>query len=469
LQRGAGFPTLGNFGLIAGFLPVRSPLAGFPGPLVAGRMTAIVEAWSPNPPDRVTTGEAARMLPVDAEARLERFLSPLAVGSFLGPVLSGGFRLIRHDGRTTRGALLGPDPRTLLSGAVHLADRLTYHSANPLGAPPSLEGIGLEGIGSPADFRTRIAAFHERNYSVRFPELRPLSVDLDILARALETLICQPVTASAFWSRGGMRAPVHYDDHDLIVVQLMGTKRWYVSTTPSQLFNAWKSPSGSPPALGPHEILDLAPGDLLYLPRGTFHTVDSETESVHLAIGFTPLTLRDAILAALDHLSDMNRPLRATVAGRLQGAPLEALGPQVVDATSQLLAACRAPGFLAAALERRASRTLGDLTPLPRPTAVPRLGPDTRLRRAAGAVCHLGASGNTLDFAYPGGHLFIHRGAQDAVLHIAQVDGLRIRDLPGDITDEVRVALAARLVDVGFLEPDPGTPAVSETAAIATA
>lgn len=383
----------------------------------------------------------------DAQRRLGEFLAPLGVDDFLGEGLTGGFRLVRHDAAASRAGLLGPDPEALLASAVHLASDLTYHSANASGPAPSLADVN-----DAAEFRTRIAAFHARNYSVRFPDLRPLSPELDAVARALEVLIQQPVSASAFWSRGGMRAPVHYDDHDLIVVQLKGTKRWYVATRPSPLFNAWRGVNGNPPELGVHEVVDLAPGDLMYLPRGTFHTVDSDTESVHLAIGFTPLTLREALIAALDHLSDMNRPLRATVAGRLDGLDLQALQPPMAQAAGELLNAVRSPGFLTAALQRRASRAIAAMDPLPRPAQPPALGLDTPLRHAGLAFSHLGANAETIDFAYPGGHLYIHRGAQEAVVFIAHTESFRVRDLPGDIGDDVRLALAARFVEVGVLE-----------------
>jgi hypothetical protein len=383
----------------------------------------------------------------DAERRLGQFLSPLSVDAFLGQSLAGGFQLVRHDGRSSRTGLLGAEPEATLGDAVQLAPQLTYHSANASGPPPSLADV-RDG----SDFRERIAAFHARNYSVRFPDLRPLSPTLDALARSLEMLIHAPVTASAFWSRGGMRAPVHYDDHDLIVVQLKGTKRWYVATRPSELFNTWKGVSGNPPDLGPHEVVDLAPGDLMYLPRGTFHTVDSDAESVHLAIGFTPLTLREAVIAALDHLSDLNRPLRATVLGRVDGADLQALAPPVAEAVGQLLNAARTPGFLTAALQRRSSRAVGELPALDRPAAPAALTLDTVLRQAGPAFSVLGANAETIDFAFPGGHLYVHRGAQEAVVFIADTETFRIRDLPGPIGDDVRVALAARFVEVGFLE-----------------
>src|SRR5262249_47310995 len=157
---------------------------------------------------------------------------PLTLDEFLDGVLAGGFPRIESDGSSSRTGLLGADPESGLLGAYHLAPKLTFHSANPSRSAPRLESVT-----GAADFHEGIAQFHARNYSVRFPELRPLSPALDQLARALEMVLHQPVTVSAFWSRGGMRAPVHYDDHDLLVVQLRGTKRWYVSSQPSELNN----------------------------------------------------------------------------------------------------------------------------------------------------------------------------------------------------------------------------------------
>jgi hypothetical protein len=204
------------------------------------------------------------MLFQDAKRTLEQFLFPLTVDEFLDKTLIGGFGKIDHNDKAPRMGLLGPNPYAVLLEAFHLAPKLTFHSANPTGPPPTLQSVT-----DAADFRHRIEQFHARNYSVRFPELRPLSSALDSIARACETLLHQPVTTSAFWSRSGMRAPVHYDEHDLIVVQLRGAKRWYISSGPSELHNRWKGIPGKAPELGPHKTIDVVPGHLLYLPRGT--------------------------------------------------------------------------------------------------------------------------------------------------------------------------------------------------------
>jgi hypothetical protein len=390
------------------------------------------------------------MLFPEAQRTLQQLLAPLTLDEFLDRTLSGGF-FCRIDGAgaAARMALLGPDPRAVLTGAFHLAPSLTFHSANPKGPAPSLGGVA-----DAADFRARIDEFHARNYSVRFPELRPLWPELDRVARALELMLLQPVTTSAFWSRAGMRAPVHYDDHDLIVVQLLGAKRWYVANS-SDLPNTWR---GIPPEkieLGPHTTFDVQPGNVVYLPRGTLHSVTSDAESLHLSIGFTPLTVREALIAALDQLSDVDQTLRTTVGGRityqLRGAGVERLAGPVLDGIERLQAACRTPGFLAAALQQRSSRVVARLAALPAPSVLPALDLDSELTQTEVAFCHLTASPGKIDFSHPGGHLYIHRRAEQSLLYMVNTPRFRVRDVPGAIADDVRLSLAAKLVEIGFL------------------
>ena len=387
----------------------------------------------------------------EAHGTLAQFLSPLTVEDFAERILLGGFVKIDGDAHSARAGLLGSNPESVLLGAHQLAPKLTFHSANPAGPAPSLAGVS-----DAAEFRARIEQFHARHYSVRFPELRPLSPALERLARALEVVLFKPVTASAFWSRGGMRAPVHYDDHDLLVVQLQGFKRWYVSSKPSELNNTWKSIPAGAPELGPHHSVDVRPGDLLYLPRGTLHSVDSDSDSLHVSIGFTPLTVREALIAAIDHFSDLDPRLRAILSGqltfRLSGGGFERLAPPLLNAAAGLLQMCRTPGFLASALQWRAARAVAALEALPPPTRAVPLQLDSELVHADGAFCHMTATPETIDVSYPGGHLYIHRGTQQSVEYLVNTPRFRVRDIPGNVGDDIRLSLAQQFLNVGFLE-----------------
>jgi hypothetical protein len=384
----------------------------------------------------------------EAQRTLEQFLSPLTVDEFLDRVLTGGFRKIDGNPAASRTGLLGADPESLLLGAWQMAPKLTFHSANPSGPAPDLSAVA-----GAADFQQCIAQFHARNYSVRFPDLRPLSPDLDRMARALEMLLHKPVTASVFWSRGGMRAPIHSDDHDLLVLQLRGIKRWYVSGQPSELRNTWNSERA--PEMGPQLTLDAHPGDIMYLPRGTYHSVDSDSGSLHVSIGFTPLTVREALIAAVDHLSDLDRAWRTTIGERLayqlRGPGVEKFSAPLGEAANALLAACRTPGFLASALQARSGRAIAALPALSAAADAPALTLDTELVQNELAFCHLTASPDRIDVSYPGGHLYVHRGAQSCVEFIVNAQRFRVRDIPGEVGDDIRLSLATRFVEVGFL------------------
>jgi hypothetical protein len=302
-----------------------------------------------------------------------------------------------------------------------------------------------------------INAYHDLNYTVRIPEVRALAAPLLGFTRALEALICQPVEVSAFWSRAGARAKIHYDNNDNITVQLVGQKRWYVSTAPAGLENAWLQVGAMPPHLDRHSVSDAGPGDLLYVPRGTPHSVESITDSLHISILFTPLTVRAAVIAALDHMSDNARPFRATAATRMSGAQDlgAAIGPSILGTLESLIGQCRRPEFVKAALAKAASRAVGACERFAPVTgaAVP-LTPATRVRHAQLSTAYLRDAGSVVDLALPGGHISIHAGAARALAFIASRPAFRVHDLP-DLAPEVGVALVERLIAAGWLEPEP--------------
>jgi hypothetical protein len=383
----------------------------------------------------------------EAEAVLKDVLEPLPLDTFLGAL---GRRVVESPGGPAhpRSALFGDDPvATALAAHGTHSDRLDCHAVNPSLPPP-----GPRRTGDEAGFRALIEAYHERDYTVRMPEVIALSPPLQRFARALELLLHQPVDASLFWSKAGAGAIVHYDNRDNLVFQLHGRKRWFVSTDPPGLQNNWRHVGEPLPDLQRHRVVDLGPGDLLYIPRGTPHTVDSASESLHLAVLFTPTTLRDILIAAVDHLSDLDRSWRETAVERA-GSGVDGLASRTVRGLEQLIARCRSPGFVEAAMEHRSSRFVGNLSGPTRPAAVPAVSGETRVRHSPLAVFHLRRAGEWMDFSLPGDRLAIHPGVEEELRFIRDTAQFRIRDIPGASSIEVRVALVSRLIATGLLEP----------------
>jgi hypothetical protein len=389
----------------------------------------------------------------EAEDLLARLVGPTPLDVFLDEILGRRFLHVPASQGAHRAAILGPDPKAvILANYARLSPHIGHHALAPSSPPPTIEALA-----SAKAFAAKIDEFHARGYTVRVPSVRSLSSELDLTLRAIEAIFHQPATAEAFWSRGDTRAPVHHDDYDLFVVQLVGRKKWRIATGPSDLTNAWKTIPDGPKTLEAHVEVVVEPGDLLYLPRGTTHAVDALAESVHVSIGCTALTLREALIACVDQLSDLARPMRETVGARLGGqvhrnrfGPL----PDLVHTAARHVAdACAREDFVAASLQRRSSRVIGDMDRLTAASAerAP-LELSSRVRRSRLALSHLSASDVSVDIAYPGGHHYVHRGAEKAVEFLAGAREFAVADLPCDLSDDVRVALVQELVDSGVLE-----------------
>jgi hypothetical protein len=178
-----------------------------------------------------------------------------------------------------------------------------------------------------------------------------------------------------------------------------------------------------------------------------------------VSIGFTPLTLREALLAAVDHLSDLDPALRQTVGGRLafqlRAVGVEPLHAAIREGVARLQAAAGTKDFLAGALEQRSARTIPTLRPLPAATMPAALALDTVLVQQDDAFCHLTGHGAGIDVSYPGGHVYVHLGALECVEYIVNTPRFAVRDIPGAVEDDVRLALAAKFVEIGFLAIAP--------------
>jgi hypothetical protein len=96
---------------------------------------------------------------------------------------------------------------------------------------------------------------------------------------------------------------VHWDDHDVLVIQLEGRKRWKIFEPTRQwplyrdIVNNYK------PEVPPVAELDMTAGDVLYLPHGWWHSVSALGEpSLHITIGIEPDNGIDFMMWLIDQV-----------------------------------------------------------------------------------------------------------------------------------------------------------------------
>ena len=158
----------------------------------------------------------------------------------------------------------------------------------------------------------------KRGATAYLDDVSPLLNHADAFANALEQeLSIKPGSArlSIFISAAGSGAPVHYDALDVISIQLVGSKKFFTSPLQQIRFpyDRQYSEGGLPfTALYPQisqgypscqdqsfEQVDMLPGSILLMPRGTWHHTEAEEDSMSMSIMLNPPTQVDHLLSQL--------------------------------------------------------------------------------------------------------------------------------------------------------------------------
>ncbi len=390
------------------------------------------------------------MILSEAQKIVADVLGPYPMTEFFDQVFGRKPLALLDQPQVNRQLMLGEAPKTaILNSYTKYAASLTCHIEKPVVPPPTPHVVP-----NAVAFAELIAQYHQTGYTVRIPDVTDISPQLSQFTRALEFIVQNPVGVVIFWSESGARAPVHHDEVDVIVIQLQGSKRWFISDEPPTLPNNWTGLGEQPPALGRHRTIDVKAGDLLYVPRGTAHTVESTGESIHLSIGFVPVTVREAIAAALDFLSDLDKPMRLNL-GQLEqpvaGSRGAVMPQQIRHGIEKLRNICQSDQFLQDALNFRTAKMIQKLPKLSAERAVA-TSANQLVRHHPLAIAQLMATPHILDFRQPGKQSLIHLGVERSVRFIINTPQFTIRDIPGDIGDDVRLALVNKMLADGYLQ-----------------
>lgn len=113
--------------------------------------------------------------------------------------------------------------------------------------------------------------------------------------------------------KGSQGFKVHYDTHDVFVLQIHGRKTWKIYkdnpvSLPNKLmeFSPGKYPVGEV-----EETIIAEAGDLIYIPRGVMHQAETNDEmSIHVTLGMLGYTWTDLLIESILEFSKMEGSLR---------------------------------------------------------------------------------------------------------------------------------------------------------------
>lgn len=253
---------------------------------------------------------------------------------------------------------------------------------------------------------------------------------------------------------GAQGFPLHYDTHDVFVLQVTGSKKWSIFDSPFRL------PLGGQP----HEADDLGPGektidfelhagDLAYLPRGYYHQAQTSTEmSLHITLGAMNKTWSDFVIEAVAEACGRDAELRAAL-------PVGMLSHKA-DPTQMRAAFAKVWQKLSGAVDFgvidelfqadfRANQSVAPKQVLSSAAKSISLHPQSRVQmRPPVVVTQSGAAQIILNLESR--TIKLPKRLSAAIASLAEADGAVVGTLPGISDSNSRLLLCRRLVEEGF-------------------
>lgn len=275
--------------------------------------------------------------------------------------------------------------------------------------------------------------------------------------RSIEAELGHPVQVNAYLTPSDSKGlGIHYDTHDVFVIQIDGRKHWRVWSNPTESLPlqderaAFKSETDMRGTLFFDGVLEA--GQILYMPRGYFHEAEtSDSHSLHLTIGALVYRRLDALRMLLDsavsalasHGSEQWR--RSLPPGYMAegGDPtFEGLKEDFIRYITKAWGLNPTTAHFAARARTGNQRILG----LKLDSIV-----DTTSLEISPGICALTESREqTIGITYSGRFLELPIEAGPAIAKIMQLKNFRPEDL-FEYTRESRIGLCRRLLLDGFI------------------
>ncbi|MDJ0513725.1 MAG: cupin domain-containing protein [Methyloceanibacter sp.] len=170
---------------------------------------------------------------------------------------------------------------------------------------------------------------HDDGATIILNRLQRRHQPLTELTAALELEFSARVQANVYITPPGNQGfNPHFDTHDVIVLQLAGSKRWQLYGTPIEL--TLKGHGDLARQREPGEVseeFDLRAGDTLYVPRGLVHeAISTDETSMHITVGVLSWTWFDFLVEAVESLAAEDKDVRAALPRRFARGDVDAEG-----------------------------------------------------------------------------------------------------------------------------------------------
>jgi lysine-specific demethylase/histidyl-hydroxylase NO66 len=280
---------------------------------------------------------------------------------------------------------------------------------------------------------------------------------LSHFCRELELALTHPVQVNVYLTPPHARGlSVHYDTHDVFVLQVSGTKLWKVwgSATALPLAHQRRTDEFLDPGASAIEV-ELTPGDCLYIPRGFLHAAETAaSESTHMTVGILTYRWMDVMKSVMERAGD-ELFMREALPPGFGHAP-EKLESEVADRLTRLVE------WVGTLDPRATARSFADKfwagrTPvltgqLHQILALESLSDESLVRKRRGATCRVKIEDEGMIVVLGDRRLHMPRRLSSAIYQILESPEFKVAELDEHLDAEGRLVLVRRLIKEGLLE-----------------
>jgi|HubBroStandDraft_6_1064221.scaffolds.fasta_scaffold10814_6 ribosomal protein L16 Arg81 hydroxylase len=249
---------------------------------------------------------------------------------------------------------------------------------------------------------------------------------------------------------------LHYDTHDVFILQIAGSKNWRIYDSPVELpargrgYSAYKQEPG---ALSDKFVLQQ--GDLLYMPRGWYHeAISDESTSLHITLGANSVTWSDFLFEALALacLKDVSFRRSLPVGFTNPGFDvsqaknefrklLDAL-PDKIDFESTL------NGFANELIRNQGPETRDQLFNV---IEIDRLGTGSIIKKRPDLIYRFDNTADGVSLTCSNNEILFPEPTRESLDYIFSHDIVEVSQIPGPLDTEGKLTLAKRLVLEGLV------------------
>jgi ribosomal protein L16 Arg81 hydroxylase len=385
-------------------------------------------------------------------------IAPHAAGDFFDKYWQSAALLVKSGEASQHHELIAADDA---NAVLSMAERLPAEAVEVIGKHQTDEAAS-ESSGA-------VAGWFNQGATIRVRAIQRFCEPLGNLCRNVEEELGFPVRANLYCTPANSRGfNLHFDTHEVFVLQLFGKKRWQIfapsETLPLEsvprlpfeddseaLRRSRDSAPSNETQLGlPVIEAVLDPGDCLYLPRGFLHQADAQDEpSVHLTIGIHVVTWLDLLSVALGQTAARHDYLRRALPIGLFKDNLSR-DKFAAEFSERVQLFAREADFESAVNE--IAESFARTRNVERDESIET---DTALEGNGQLRFYLAADGTMAGLACDQKELWLPAGFAPAMRFVAEQRVFMPRQLPGAITENGKLAFVRHLVKDGFLRLAP--------------